>query len=104
MKKKNEIKQVVILTGGQGTRLKSITKKNPKPLVKFGKKRFIEILLNYFSSYGIKEALLLCHYKSDKFISKYHNKIFYGIKIKCLVEKKKLDTGGALKNAKKKFR
>ena len=101
MKKKNEIKQVVILTGGQGTRLKSITKKNPKPLVKFGKKRFIEILLNYFSSYGIKEALLLCHYKSDKFISKYHNKIFYGIKIKCLVEKKKLDTGGALKNAKK---
>ncbi len=101
MKKNNQIKQVVILTGGHGTRLKSIAKKIPKPMIKIGKKRFVEILFSYFSRYGIKEILLLCHHKSEKFISAYHNKIFFGIKIKCLVEKEKLDTGGALKNAKK---
>ncbi len=39
MKKKNEIKQVVILTGGQGTRLKSITKKKSKTLSQIWKKK-----------------------------------------------------------------
>ena len=39
------VKQVVILVGGLGTRLKSLTKKTPKPLIKVNGKPFLDYLI-----------------------------------------------------------
>ena len=100
-RKKFQVKQAVILCGGFGTRLGSLTKKIPKPLLKFSKKPFLDYLLKNLSRYGIKEILLLCHYQKDQFIKKYHNKKIYGLKIRCLVEKVPLGTFGALKHSSK---
>lgn len=102
-RKKIKINQAVILCGGYGSRLGKITKNIPKPLLKINGKPFIEYLINYFSRFGINQIFLLCHYKSKKFYKKYHNKKIKNIKIKCINEKNKLDTGGAVKQSIKHF-
>jgi D-glycero-D-manno-heptose 1,7-bisphosphate phosphatase len=86
-RKKLEIDQAVILCGGLGTRLGQLTKKTPKPLLRFLKRPFLNYILKNLSRYGIKEILLLCYYKKKQFIKKYHNKKIYNLKIKCVIEK-----------------
>ena len=41
---------LVILCGGKGKRLKKITKKLPKPLLKINKVSFLQILINYYQN------------------------------------------------------
>ena len=94
------IDQAVILCGGLGKRISKITKKTPKPLIRANGKPVVEHLIKNFSRFGIKEILLLCGYKNQFFKDRYHNKIFYGVKIKCINEKKPLGTSGALYNSK----
>jgi len=104
-RKKYQVEQAVILCGGFGTRLSKITIKTPKPLIKFNKIIFLDYIIKNLLRYGFKEIVLLCHYKSEHFIKRYHNKeIFPGITIKCVVEKKALGTFGSIKNAKKELK
>jgi D,D-heptose 1,7-bisphosphate phosphatase len=90
-------RQAVILVGGKGSRLRKITKKIPKSLIKFDKNHFLNYQINYLSQFPFKEILLLCGYKKNYFkkIKYYSNKI----KIKIINEKKTLGTGGAISNA-----
>jgi D-glycero-D-manno-heptose 1,7-bisphosphate phosphatase len=90
-------RQAVILVGGKGSRLGKITKKVPKPLIKFDKNHFLNYQINYLSQFPFKEILLLCGYKKKCFekFKHYSNKI----KIKIINEKKPLGTGGAISNA-----
>jgi D,D-heptose 1,7-bisphosphate phosphatase len=94
------IDQAVILAGGLGTRLGSITKKIPKPLIKLNNKPFIEYLLFNLSRQGFRRVLILCSYKASLFFKKYHNKKYLNLKIFCVKEKYLAGTGGALLNAK----
>ena len=91
-----KINQVVILCGGKGTRLGNLTKNTPKPLIKVGKKPFLEYLLENISRFGFKEIILLISYKSEVFIKKYHKKKINNTKILCKKETKPRGTGGAL--------
>ena len=60
--------QIVILNGGKGTRVKSVSKNKPKCMINFNKKPFISHQINllkkkdlkkYFFAWGIKLKLLL---------------------------------------------
>lgn len=64
------MKQVVVLCGGLGTRLRPLTKNIPKAMVDVNGKPFLWYLLNQFKQYGIKDFLLLTGYK-NKIISDY---------------------------------
>ncbi len=90
------IKDLVILVGGRGNRLKDLTKNTPKPLVKINGQPFIDILLKNLSKYYFDKIYLMAGYKSKKFIKKYHNKKILFSKIIVISEKKPLGTGGAL--------
>ena len=88
--------QLVILCGGKGSRISKITKKTPKPLIKFNNKPFLYYLIKYYSEQGIKEFVLLSCYKNylfKKFINDYK---FKGIKIKLINEITSLGTGGGI--------
>ena len=61
----NNLNQAVILAGGLGTRLKPITDKIPKPMVEINGKPFIDYLLNYLSSEGIKNVIILSGHKGE---------------------------------------
>jgi D-glycero-D-manno-heptose 1,7-bisphosphate phosphatase len=92
---------LIILAGGIGSRIKKITKKIPKPLIKINNKIFLEILIRNFSKYNFEKIYILTGYKGRQIYKKFNNKIFNFIKIKCFNEKKKLGTWGAVNNIKK---
>lgn len=88
--------KTLILCGGFGSRLGNITKKTPKPLVKINNLSFLEILINFLKSKGIREIYLSTFYKSDQFKSIKNCKI--------IQEPKKLGSGGAIIFSIKKIR
>ena len=93
---------LIILAGGRGTRISKLTKKNPKPLIKFKNKHFLSYLINYYSKYPFQKIFILAGYKGQQIFKKFNKKISNGIEIDCIVEKKELGTGGALSQLKKK--
>jgi len=96
------INQCIILCGGYGTRLKSITKKTPKPLIRYYNKEFLAHVIDRLEHQGIEEVILLTYYKNQqfkKFINKINKNKLKKLKIKVVCEKDKLGTGGALINS-----
>ena len=92
---------LVILAGGEGTRIKKLLGKYPKPMIKFNSKHLIQYILNNASRYNFKRIVILCGYRHKIIFKKYHNKKINFTKIICLREKKLLGTSGALINLKK---
>lgn len=92
---------LIILAGGPGKRIQKFTKKTPKPLIKINNKTFLEILIRSFAKYDFKNIYILAGYKGRQIYKKFNNKIFNFIKVKCIIEKKKLGTWGAVNNIKK---
>ena len=99
-----KIKDIVILVGGQGSRLGSITKITPKPLIKINNIPFLDQLIIKLIKYSFKNIYLLCSYKKEFFFKRYNNKIIHKTKIKCIDEGKQKGTGGALYKIKKKIK
>jgi glucose-1-phosphate cytidylyltransferase len=67
---------VIILCGGKGLRLRPLTLKVPKPLIKINKKSILEIILDHLSNSKLENVILATGYKSYKF------KKFLNIKFK----------------------
>ena len=86
---------LVILAGGRGKRISNLTNKIPKPLIKINGIHFLQYLINFYSKFNFKNIYILTGYKGEQF-NKFDGEMSNFIPIKCLREKEKLDTGGAL--------
>ncbi|MFN4219604.1 MAG: sugar phosphate nucleotidyltransferase [bacterium] len=86
---------VVIMAGGFGTRLEPVTKILPKPLIPIGDKTILEIIMEKFLEYGIKEIWLSLNYKAYM-IKSYLSELNLPIKINYIEETKPLGTIGSL--------
>ena len=67
--------KVVILAGGQGTRLSEETGVRPKPLVEVGGKPIIWHVMKYYASYGFNEFVIALGYKGEavkRYFLDYH--------------------------------
>ena len=93
--KKNSKSDLIILAGGVGTRLKSISKGTPKALMQIGNSTFLDLLLNKVFKYEISRVFLSLHYKPMAFKKHIKNSI-YSDKIITVVEPEPLGTGGAI--------
>lgn len=80
--------KVLILAGGFGTRLGSLTEGLPKPMLEIGGKPILWHIMKYYSSFGFNEFVLLLGYRS-RVIKEYF--VNYDIINKDF--KVKLDTG-----------
>ena len=94
----------VILVGGKGKRLKSLTKNTPKPLLKVNNIPFVQHLLFKYGQYKIRKFYLIGHYKFKKIKEYFYNKKIYNIPIEFINEKKPKDTAGCLFELKKKIK
>jgi len=83
--------KVIILAGGEGTRLGDITKSIPKPLVKIGKFPIIVRIIKIYLNYNINNFVIALGYKGDKIVEyflkrkiniNYKKKIKKGLTIK----------------------
>lgn len=87
---------VVLMAGGLGLRLRPLTDKTPKPLLKVGEKPIIEIILNNFIKHGFRNFHISVNYKGDMIKDYFKDGSKWGVSIRYLDEKKRLGTAGAL--------
>jgi NDP-sugar pyrophosphorylase family protein len=89
---------VVILSGGLGTRLRSIVSDRPKTMAEIGGHPFLNLLIKHISSYGPKRFIICAGYMAE-YIEKYYASAAMPWEIILSYEKTLLGTGGAVKNA-----
>ncbi len=88
---------IIILLGGFGTRLSSLTKGVPKSLMPVGDQLFLDILMKkIFDSGVIKKVFLSLHYKPMLFTDFLKDKSYKNI-VSTIIEPKPLGTGGAIR-------
>tara|TARA_B100000767_G_scaffold272721_1_gene301073 strand:+ start:410 stop:1108 length:699 start_codon:yes stop_codon:yes gene_type:complete len=97
------IKKAMILAAGLGKRMRPLTEKIPKPLIKIGPKNFLERSIELLIKMGIDELVINIHHLSQEIDNFLKNKN-YGVSITLVKEEKLLDTGGGILNATKKFK
>ncbi|WP_165312828.1 nucleotidyltransferase family protein [Vibrio ziniensis] len=89
----------IILCGGLGTRLRTITHDLlPKPMVEVASRPFLEYLLDYLISQGVKKAVLAVSYHKELILEHFGNQ-YRDLNIIYSVEEQPLGTGGAIKHA-----
>lgn len=94
----NPIKEVIVLAGGLGTRLRGTIGEIPKPLAPINDKPFLHFIFEYMKTQGIETAILSVGYKWEMIHAKFGEE-YLGIKIKYAVEHERLGTGGGIKLA-----
>ena len=99
-----KIKKAIILGAGFGKRMRPITKKIPKPLVKVNGITLLENSIKFLTSLGVKHIIVNAHHLHKEIINFVKGKRFHS-KVNVIVEKRKiLDTGGGILNASRKFK
>ncbi len=94
--------EAIILAGGRGTRLRSITGELPKPLAPIGGRPFLDLMLVRMRRFSrFRRVVLSVGYGADKIIERYKGKGIeeFGFDIEFAEEKDLLDTGGAVRFA-----
>ncbi len=99
-----KIKRAIILGAGYGSRLRPVTLKIPKPLIKINGVTLLENSIKLLNSLGVKHIIVNAHHLHRQIIKFVKGKKFSS-KVDVVVEKKKiLNTGGGILNASKKFK
>lgn len=93
-----EIKEVIILAGGLGTRLRSALADLPKCLAPVNGKPFIAYLVEYLHQQCIEKFIFSLGYKNE-IIKEYLTSHYSILNIQYTIEEEPLGTGGAIKLA-----
>ena len=88
---------VVIMAGGLGSRLGSLTKDTPKPMLTVGEKPILEHILLRLKKYGFRRFYISVNYKSEVITDYFSNGEKLGIEIHYIRETERLGTAGSLR-------
>ena len=87
---------VILMLGGQGTRLLPLTQETPKPMLSVGDKPLLETIVGNFAAQGFKNFYFSVNYKADIIERHFGEGSRFGINISYLYEKQPMGTAGAL--------
>ncbi|MEO1016631.1 MAG: HAD-IIIA family hydrolase [Pseudomonadota bacterium] len=93
------LRQAVVLVGGAGTRLGSLTSDTPKPMLPIHGTPFLEFLLRNIARHGFEDIVLLAHHHVGKIREHFDGSSIGRTKIRVVTEREKAGTGGALREA-----
>jgi dTDP-glucose pyrophosphorylase len=95
--KKNKINlPIIIMAGGKGKRLDPFTRILPKALIPFGEKPIIEVIMENFFAYGVKNYFISVNHK-HKMIKAFFEDRNSKYNISYIDEDKPLGTAGSIK-------
>ncbi len=89
-----------LLVGGKGTRLRPLTDKTPKALLKVQGKTITEHLFDLLKKYGVRDTVLCVGHLQDKIKEYFGDGSNFGMNIAYVEENGPLGTAGPLKLAK----
>ena len=87
--------EVIIMAGGEGTRLRPLTNILPKPLIPLNNKTVIESIIEHFTNFNINKFIISINYKSD-LIKSFLRSFNQVISLNLFKKKKPLGTAGSL--------
>ena len=90
--------KAVIMAGGEGTRLKSITGELPKPMVPLLGRPMMEHILLLLKKHGITEICAAVKYRHEDISSYFGDGSRLGVHLQYRVEEQALGTAGGVKN------
>ena len=86
----------VIMAGGKGSRLRSITNDEiPKPMVPVDGKPLLEYQVEKLKTYGIKKIVMIVGHLGEKIVDHFKEGKDFGVEIDYIFEKEPLGTAGA---------
>jgi dTDP-glucose pyrophosphorylase len=88
--------EVFLMVGGLGSRLGSLTKRVPKPLLRIGDKPILEIILDALLTQGFHRFRMAVNYRAEMIERYFGNGGRWGAEIRYLREATALGTCGAL--------
>ncbi len=86
----------VLMAGGKGERLRPLTDKTPKPLLKVGDKCIIDHNVDRLISYGVSHISVTVNYLKEQ-IEEHYREPRNGVQVKTVREPKFLGTIGSIK-------
>lgn len=92
----------ILMAGGKGERLRPLTERTPKPLLKVGDKSIIDYNVERLISYGVKHISVTVNYLREQIEDHFSNSI-NGIQVHCVREPEFLGTMGSIKLVKEYF-
>jgi len=91
--------KAMILAAGFGERLRPLTEKTPKPLLKVGVKPLIQYHIERLASAGVRELVINTSWLGDQIESFLGDGSRFGVSIAWSREAEPLDTGGGIRRA-----
>lgn len=91
--------EAILLVGGQGTRLRPLTDRTPKPMLPIAGVPFTAHQLAKARDAGIHRVILATSYLADVFEPYFGDGSAHGVELVYAIEKSPLGTGGAIANA-----
>ena len=97
LKGETGIMNAIILAGGEGTRLKSVTGDLPKPMVQLCGKPVLEHILNLLKRNGVTEICMALHYRPDVIRDYFGDGAAFGVRLRYHEESEQLGTAGGVR-------
>ncbi|MGH7737794.1 MAG: sugar phosphate nucleotidyltransferase [Candidatus Tyrphobacter sp.] len=91
--------KAVVMAGGEGSRLRPLTSRLPKPLVPVANKPVMQHIIELLRRHGITEIVATLHYLADEVESAFGDGSALGVRLQYVVEDTPLGTAGAVKLA-----
>src|SRR5215212_1961944 len=90
--------QALVLAGGEGTRLRPLTRTTPKPVIPLAGRPFLSFMLDWLRRHGVDDVILSCGFLSDA-VRAVLGDIYNGMRMRYVVEEEPLGTAGPVRLA-----
>jgi len=88
----------VILVGGEGTRLRPVTSRVPKPVAPVVERPFVAYILDNLARHGVERAIFSTGYLAEAIEAVVGDGSGFGLRVEYAVEDEPLGTAGAIAN------
>lgn len=91
--------QAIVLVGGEGTRLRPLTSRRPKPIVPLVDRPFMAYMLEWLAGHGVDDVIMACGFLADQLRDELGDGSRFGVRLEFAEEPEPRGTGGALRFA-----
>jgi mannose-1-phosphate guanylyltransferase/phosphomannomutase len=91
--------KAVVMAGGEGSRLRPLTSRRPKPLAPVANKPVMHHIIDLLRRHGITEVIATLHYMADEIETYFGDGSEFGVRMHYVIEDTPLGTAGAVKLA-----